>query len=143
MRDNARCALNRTLPMTHPVPAVIYVHFLAAAGALVLGMVQLLRRKGTASHRAAGWTWVALMLAVAISSLWIPAFLQFSWIHIFTAITLIALPVALWRIRRGDVAGHARTMKGLYIGGILTAGAFTLVPGRLLGNLLWKSCWAC
>jgi uncharacterized membrane protein len=129
--------------MTHVVPPVIYVHLFAALAALFIGTIQLARVKGTPSHKAIGWTWVTLMLTVAITSLWIPAFLHFSWIHIFTLITLISLPLALWRIRRGDVKTHASAMRGVYIGGLLIAGAFTLLPGRLLGDLVWKGCWAC
>lgn len=127
--------------MTYPVPSVVYVHLTAAIVALVVGTVQLARAKGTASHRLAGWTFVALMLTVAISSLWIPSFLHFTWIHLFTLITLVSLPLALWRIRHGNVRGHAAAMKGLYIGGLVIAGIFTLIPGRLLGNLLWKGVW--
>ncbi len=63
--------------------------------------------------------------------------------HVFTLVTAIALPLALWRVRHGDVAGHAGTMKGLYAGGLVIAGAFTFMPGRLLGDLVWKGCWAC
>ena len=129
--------------MTRTVPVVVYVHAASALVALVLGAIQLLRPKGTASHRAAGWAWVALMLAVAVSSLWIPAFLHFTWIHVFTVITLVSLPLALSNIRRGDVQGHASTMRGLYLGGLVIAGIFTLLPGRLLGDLLWRHCWAC
>ena len=83
------------------------------------------------------------MLAAAISSLWMPAFLHFRWIHIFTVVTLVSLPIGLWQIRHGRVDKHAGTMRGLYLGGLVIAGAFTLMPGRLLGNLLWKSCWNC
>ena len=127
--------------MVHVVPPVVYVHMTSAIAALVLGSAQLARAKCTSSHRLAGWTFVALMLTVAISSLWIPSFLQFTWIHVFTLITLVSLPLALWRIRHGNVRGHAAAMKGLYIGGLVIAGIFTLVPGRLLGNLLWKGVW--
>jgi uncharacterized membrane protein len=125
----------------HPVPPVTYVHLAAAVAALVIGTIQLARTKGTPSHRRIGWTWVTLMFIVAVSSLWLPSFLHFTWIHIFTLITLISLPLALWRIRHGNVAGHAAAMKGLYIGGLVVAGIFTLIPGRLLGNLLWKGAW--
>ena len=126
---------------TGPVPPVIYLHLTCAVAALVLGSVQLARVKGTPSHRFFGWIFVALMLTVAISSLWIPSFLHLTWIHVFTLITLVSLPLALWRIRHGNVRGHAAAMKGLYIGGLVIAGIFTLVPGRLLGNLLWKGAW--
>lgn len=127
--------------MSRSVPLVVYIHMSAALAALVLGTVQLARGKGTRSHRMTGWVFVALMLTVAISSLWIPRFLQFSWIHLFTLLTLVALPIAIWKIRRGNVRGHAGAMKGLYIGGLVIAGIFTFVPGRLLGNLLWKGTW--
>jgi len=109
----------------HGVPLVVYVHMTAALTALVLGTVQLARPKGTYSHKTLGWVWVTLMLTVAVSSLWIPSFLQF----------------AIWKIRHGNVRGHAGAMKGLYIGGLVIAGIFTLVPGRLIGNLLWKGVW--
>ncbi len=129
--------------MIRTVPPVVYVHFIAAIAALCIGALQLARPKGTGSHRRIGWTWVALMATVAITSLWIPAFLHLTWIHLFTLVTAVALPVGIWRIRHGNAAGHAGAMKGLYVGGLIIAGAFTLVPGRLFGNLFWKGCWAC
>ena len=127
--------------MGRTVPLVVYFHLTAALLALVIGTIQLLRAKGTGSHRMVGWVWVALMFCVAISSLWIPQFLHFTWIHLFTLLTFIVLPLAIWRIRHGEVAKHARAMKSLYLGGLVIAGIFTLVPGRLLGNLLWKGVW--
>ena len=129
--------------MPHPVPPVVYVHLLSALAALVLGAVQLARRKGTPGHRALGWVWVALMTTAAVSSLWMPAFLRLNWVHVFTLVTAISLPMGIWQIRRGDPEKHAGTMRGLYIGGGVIAGAFTLSPGRLLGDLVWKGCWAC
>jgi uncharacterized membrane protein len=129
--------------MAQPVPLVVYAHLFSALAALVIGTFQLARAKGTASHRATGWIWVLLMLTAAISSLWMPAFLKLGWIHVFTAVTLVSLPVALWSIRHGDVRNHASTMKWLYAGGLVIAGAFALSPGRLLGDLLWKGCWSC
>ena len=47
------------------------------------------------------------------------------------------LPLAIWHIRRGNVDGHRKAMKGMYIGGCVVAGLFTLLPGRFLGSLLW------
>lgn len=127
--------------MAVPPPLVVYVHLAAALGAMLIGAVQLARPKGTASHRAIGWTWAVLMFTVALSSLWIPRFLQFSWIHLFTLLVLVTLPLALWNAHRGDVESHRKGMRGLYIGGLIVAGIFTLVPGRLLGNFLWKGVW--
>ena len=125
------------MALTVPIPVLI--HMSAAFCALGLGIVMLVRRKGTFSHKVLGRTWAALMLTVAISSLWVPSFLHFTWIHLFTLLTLVSLPLAIYKIRTGNVKGHARTMKGLFIGGLVIAGIFTLVPGRLLGNLLWSA----
>jgi uncharacterized membrane protein len=68
-----------------------------------------------------------------------PEFLHFTWIHLFTVVTLVSLPLGIYRIRRGNVRGHAAAMKGLFIGGLVIAGIFTLIPGRILGNLLWRT----
>lgn len=125
--------------MALTVSTPVLIHMSAAFSALALGGVMLVRRKGTLSHKALGRAWAALMLTVAISSLWVPSFLHFTWIHLFTLLTLVTLPWVIYKIRTGDVEGHARSMRGLFVGGLVIAGAFTLVPGRLLGNLLWHS----
>ena len=125
--------------MPAAIPMPVLLHLTAALSALILGFVMLARRKGTASHKVLGRVWVALMLTVAISSLWMPRFLHLTWIHLFTLLTLVSIPLALYRIRTGNVEGHAAAMKGLFIGGLVIAGIFTLVPGRLLGNLLWHT----
>lgn len=129
--------------MIRTVPPVVYVHLFAAISAMMIGAMQLLRPKGTGTHRAVGWIWATLMMTVAVSSLWIPAFLHFGWIHLFTLLVLIMLPVALWRARHGNIEGHRKAMRGLYFGGLIIAGIFTFLPGRLLGNLVWKGCWGC
>jgi uncharacterized membrane protein len=127
--------------MVQAPPLVVYVHFIAALAATAIGAVQLARPKGTAGHRVIGWTWAALTMVVALSSLWIPAFLAFTWIHLFTLFVIVTLPLALYRAHRGEIAGHARGMRGIYIGGLIVAGVFAFMPGRVLGNLLWKGVW--
>jgi uncharacterized membrane protein len=32
-------------------------------------------------------------------------------------------------------------MRGIYVGGLIVAGIFAFMPGRVLGNLLWKGVW--
>jgi uncharacterized membrane protein len=123
--------------MSLPVPLAI--HIFSAFSALILGALLLSRRlKGDRVHRIAGWTWVVLMSAVAVSSLWIPGFMKLSWIHLFTALTLVSLPLGVYRARTHNVKGHRGTMIGLFTGGLVIAGLFTLVPGRLLGNALLR-----
>ncbi|MBN8509368.1 MAG: DUF2306 domain-containing protein [Burkholderiales bacterium] len=125
----------------HPL---IFFHLATAAAALGLGALILLRRKGTGSHRALGWTWVALMAATTIASAFIrdyrlPNVAGFTPIHLLTLTVAVLLPLAIAYARRGNVAGHRKTMRGLYLGGGLIAGVFTLLPGRFLGSLLWRT----
>lgn len=113
----------------------VAIHLVAALAAFGLGAVMHWRAKGTPSHRAIGRVWVALMLVTAISSLWIPRFLTFSWIHILTGAALLALVNAMLAIRAGNVERHRRSMIGAYVG---LCGAFVgaLVPGRLVGTFV-------
>jgi uncharacterized membrane protein len=46
--------------------------------------------------------------------------------------TLIMLPVAVLAAHRHEVAWHRRAMIGLFVGALLIAGLFTLVPGRIM-----------
>jgi len=40
-------------------------------------------------------------------------------------------------LARGNINGHRRTMQGLYVGACIVAGAFTLLPNRYLGGVVW------
>lgn len=115
----------------------VAIHLTGALLALAIGIVVLARRKGTASHKALGRSWGILMLVVAISSLWIPSFLHLSWIHIFTAITLVSVPMGYLAIRNGNVSRHRGFMVGALIG-LIGAGAGALAPGRIVGNFVWS-----
>ena len=48
---------------------LVTTHAGLAAAALVVGAAVLCRRKGTASHKLLGRSWVALMVAVALSAM--------------------------------------------------------------------------
>jgi uncharacterized membrane protein len=90
--------------------------------------------KGTLRHRILGWLWVSAMAVTAIASLFIRDLNngQFSFIHLLTGWTIIILPMAVFMARRHRVDVHKRMMTGLFVGGLLIAGAFTFLPGRLL-----------
>ena len=126
---------------TSPTPIVL-LHLSAALAALALGLVILLRPKGRGTHRWMGWTWVVFMGTAALSSAFLgggklPNLAGFSPIHLLTLFVLWQLPRGVMAARRGEVAVHRKTMRGLYIGGCVVAGLFTLAPGRLLGHWLW------
>lgn len=121
-------------PLLDARPA-IPVHALAAMAAFALGVVQFTAPKGTLPHRAIGWIWVLLMLAVALSSFWIHQIkLWGPWspIHLLSIFTLIMVPLGVWRAHRHQVTGHRRIMIGVFSGALVVAGLFTLLPGRIM-----------
>ncbi|UAL11078.1 DUF2306 domain-containing protein [Caulobacter segnis] len=122
------------LSLIAAAPTVVQVHLTAALTALVIGSVLMLRVKGTTLHKLLGWTWVLAMGTTAVSSLFIQVINpgHFSFIHLLSGWTIVGLPGAVYAIKRGKVAAHRRAMTGMFVGGLLIAGAFTFLPGRLL-----------
>jgi uncharacterized membrane protein len=102
--------------------------------------VQFAAPKGTLPHRTVGWIWVALMLVVAVSSFWIHQIRllgPFSPIHFLSIFTLVMLPVAVWKAHTHQVARHRRIMTYLFLGALVVAGLFTLVPGRVMHRVVF------
>lgn len=123
-------------------PFAIQLHAYAALAAFVLGTVQLARVKGTTQHRVLGYTWVALMLVIAISSFWIHGESLRLWgtwspIHLLSILALLMLPAAIYFARVHRVRGHKLTMLGLFSGALVIAGIFTLVPGRIMHRVVF------
>jgi len=120
-------------------PVLFGIHAGMALTAFVLGLVQLLAPKGTLPHRTLGYVWVALMLTIAISSFGIRALNRpnLSWVHLTSIMTLIVLPFAVMHARRGRISRHARAMISLYVGTMVIAGGFTLLPGRLMHSVVF------
>ena len=122
---------------------LIALHLAAALLALLIGAAVMARRKGTFSHRTLGWVWVTLMAVTTVASAFIrdhqlPNIAGYTPIHFFTAFTAVYLPLGIWRIRHGNVHAHRKIMRGLFFGACGVAGLFTLLPGRFMGNLVWK-----
>ena len=118
----------------------IFIHAMAAIIAFTLGVVQLAGVKGTSIHRLIGWVWVLSMFVVAISSFWIHElkhFGQFSWIHLLSIFVLVQLPVAVYAARSGQVQRHRYGMMGLFFGGLIIAGIFTFLPGRIMYQVVF------
>lgn len=115
-----------------------YIHLATVLPAFCIGTFLLCRRKGTPSHKMLGRLYMLLMLATGVTTLCMPAevgprFLgHFGFIHAFSALTLLCVPAAWLAARRGNIKVHRGNMIGLYVGGILIAGAFAFGPGRML-----------
>lgn len=125
---------------------VIAIHLAAALGAVLLGPVALWARRGLVQrprlHRAFGYAWVTLMVATAVSAMFIrdhrlPNIAGYTPIHLFVPFVAFSLWSAFRQLALGNIPGHRRAMQGLYVGACLVAGAFTLLPSRFLGRLVW------
>ena len=132
--------------LTQQLSPIIAIHMTAAILAIATGPAALWARKGRTQyprvHRAFGYAWVTLMLVATISAIFIKAAAGPSWngfgvIHLLIPVTLFGLFGAFWFLFRGNIAGHRKSMQNLYIGACVVAGAFTLLPGRYLGNLVF------
>ncbi|AHY50364.1 DUF2306 domain-containing protein [Bradyrhizobium japonicum] len=126
-------------PLLEAAPA-IPLHAFAAMAAFVLGLVQFAAPKGTLPHRTIGWIWVGLMAVVAASSFWIHQIRlvgPFSPIHLLSIFTLVMLPLAVWRARTHRVADHRRVMIMTFVGALVIAGLFTLMPGRIMHRVIF------
>ncbi|NVO24252.1 DUF2306 domain-containing protein [Donghicola mangrovi] len=124
--------------LTSAAPA-IQIHAYAALLAVVLTILIFTRARGTMTHRVLGWVWVLLMGFTAISSFAISTLRpgHFSVIHILSIATLILLVLGVYRARTHQVKKHRQSMLGLVFGALCVAGAFTLLPNRIMHAVLF------
>lgn len=126
---------------------VVQVHAFAAMAAFALGIVQFAAPKGTLPHKRIGLVWIVLMTAISISSIFIrPAmfpgapFLQwFSWIHIFTALTLFGVVSGVLLLLESGPAHrkHWKPFASIFVGGLIIAGGFAFMPGRIMHEVVF------
>lgn len=119
-------------PWAHDL--ALAVHLTTAIPAIPLGAYVLFRRKGGSRHRSLGRVWLALMSVTAVATVFIRNVNDgdFSWLHLFTLLTFIAVPRAILSARAGRIDAHKRQLLGFYIGALLLAGASAFAPGRTM-----------
>ena len=119
-----------------------YAHLATVIPSFVLGAIVLLGPKGTPTHKLLGKIYMVLMLLTALITLFMPAQVgpaalnHFGFIHLFSLLVLYSVPAAYFAAVAGRIRIHQANMVGVYVGGILIAGAFTFMPGRLLHTWL-------
>lgn len=120
-------------------PLSVQLHVMSVTVAFLSGLVIFLLPKGTGLHRLVGWSFVFAMIGAAATSVMMMSDLGtgINFLHVFTVVTVVSLTLGLYAIRRGDVRNHAGNMVGLFIGGLLIAGAFSFLPGRLMWRMLF------
>ncbi len=120
-----------------------FVHLGTIAPAFLMATFMMVTKKGTELHKRIGRIYMVLMLFTAMVTLLMSAqvgprlFNHFGFIHLLSVLVLYCVPSAYWAIKNGNVKRHKWSMIGLYIGGLIVAGGFTLMPGRMLGNVLF------
>lgn len=126
-------------PILSASPA-IQAHVIAACMAFLVGLAQLALPKGTTSHKSTGWFWILLMAVTALSSFFIHTIrLVGPWspIHLLSVFTLVMLWAGVRAERKGRTREHAYTMMAIFLFALIGAGAFSLLPGRIMHAVLF------
>jgi uncharacterized membrane protein len=118
---------------------LVQMHLAAALAALAMTPVMAALRKGTACHKTFGWIWVGAMAITSVTALGLPSAFhgwRFSPIHALSLVTLFSLTMAIRARRAGNIAKHRGYMIGA-AAGLVVAGAFTLMPHRIMGQVVF------
>ena len=129
-------------------PWHIQLHVAAATAAFVIGVIQFAAPKGTLPHRVIGPIWAALMTVVVLTAIFIvrprapgePFTAHFSLIHyIFIPLTTWGLVGGVRHVLGGgpDLRRHGGAFLSIFVGGILVAGAFAFLPGRIMHDVVF------
>jgi uncharacterized membrane protein len=78
------------------------------------------------------------MLVTAVSSFWIQSKGHFSAIHVLSVSVLFLLAAIVYFATTGRIRGHRTSVVATYVGALLVAGAFALMPHRRLGQIVWS-----
>jgi uncharacterized membrane protein len=121
------------------LPWTLWLHLATMTATLALTPAILWMRRATRLHRQLGYAWVTALAVTAIDSFAIRLTNHgnLSFIHVLSIVTLVALPILVTSARRHQHALHRRTVRGLVIGALLTAGFFTFPFHRMLGSWLF------
>lgn len=120
-----------------------YFHLATVLPAFVLGTYLMLRAKGTPNHKRLGKVYLALMVLTSVVTLFMtaqvgPKFLgHFGLIHLLSLNVIYSAPAAYFAARNGNIQKHKQNMIGLYFFGLIVAGSFAFMPGRLLHHWLF------
>lgn len=111
-------------------------HVVAALYALVIGPVQIFRRRRDRVHRIVGYLWLSAMYYVCVSSFWIVSEGHFTWLHGLSAFTLVTVTLGLVSAIRGNVPAHKGNMIGSYLGIAIAFGFAAGVPSRAIPRMI-------
>ena len=125
------------------ITPVIAIHLAAALAAVAIGPIALWARQGATQrprlHRAAGYAWVTLMVATAVSALFItggpgPRWGSFGLIHLLIPVTLGMLAMAFVFLARRNIVGHRKM-----INAPTSAPVWWLAASRCCPTVFWAT----
>lgn len=129
-----------TLEPLMTAPLAVQLHVGIALVALSVGPFALFRARRDRVHKVLGYIWVLAIVALALTGLGIestlPVLGKFGPIHLFSLFALWGVAHGLLCIRKDDAAGHRAAMQSVWFGGVGLAGLFTLLPGRVMNDML-------
>ena len=118
----------------------VQAHAFLAFFAMILGAIQFALPKGVLWHQSVGWSFALVMMLVAGTSFFIHTINiwgVWSPIHILSVLTLVTVPLAVWRAHQGDVERHRKAMILIYALALVVTGGFTLYPGRVMHRVFF------
>ena len=118
---------------------IVQTHVYSAVLSLVLGIWIMFGTKGTKLHKTMGKVWVIALLSTAVSSFWLHGIKligPFSPIHLLSILAIYSVIRGVQHARAGHIQQHQKVMKGLFYYALIGAGLFTLLPGRLMHQLI-------
>jgi uncharacterized membrane protein len=120
---------------------ILQIHMIAAVPAIVVGPFVLFRRRVDAWHKRLGYVWLTSMMILAVAGLFIPSsfgFLGFFGpLHLFSLLVIYSIISGVGHARRGNIAAHEATFRGLWFGGIGGAGLMQFLPGRAVHEMVF------
>jgi uncharacterized membrane protein len=125
---------------------IIYIHAFFALTAVPLGLYIFLTKKGTVKHILFGRIWISWLLTISLTAIFIQEITpgEYSLIHLLIPLTIGSLIYSIWSIRKYKKTtllkykrAHMSSMTSVYVGALILAGAFTLMPGRLFYEILF------
>ena len=123
-------------------PFAVQFHVATVLPAAVLGAILLGSPKGTPAHRLLGKIWLVLMVLTSFSTFFIHGLNVvggFSPIHLLSIYVILGSVRAIQTARHGNIRAHRAHVAGMYFGGIVVAGLFTLVPHRVMGAMIFDA----
>ena len=124
--------------MEHQWTPLIVIHAIAASYALIFGAFNIIRKKkGDPLHRVLGFTWIACVYFVCISSFWIQTITPgiFSPLHALSVFTIFTVSLALFDAIKHNIDSHKKLMTGSYFGLLAAFIGVASVPTRLIPQM--------